>query len=287
MRRADGGASTVLDVCLFCLLVGAAVATLSTMPAPQDDRSGDRADETASALGRTTVTVEYDRWLPGAATGAGRSRTAHGTVAGALATAAVTNATVEHRPLDPGRRPFVRAVGRATDRRLAQLVPEARVGVTAVWRPYEGAPMSGRVHVGERPPPTAAVHAATLSVPSGLDVDRDALAAADSYPDVAKSIAVAVIDDRFPPAASRRLLGEDGPPSSAVTARYQHAATVLGADVADDLAAGRASEANSRLAAALAATLAADLRERFETPEAAKAAVAAERVSIVVRTWSA
>lgn len=286
MTRTDRGASTVLDVCLFCLLVGAAVATLSGVPAPQDDRASDRADATASALGRATVTVAYDLRAPGDTAETSLSRRHHDTVAGTLASAAVANATVEGRPLDPGRRGFVDATRFETERRLERLVPDARVGVTAVWRPYEGAPVSGRVHVGERPPGTADVHAATLSVPSGVAVDRNRLDAAETHAQVAKTVSRAVIDALFPDTARHRLRRDDGPARAVLAARYRGVAAALDVTIEDDLTAGGAAAVERRLTRALAEELTADLEAQFESPEDARAALAADRVLIVVRTWS-
>lgn len=286
--RESRGASTVLDVCLFCLLVGGAVATLATLPAPDDHREGDRADETATALGRTTATVAYELRPPASAgLDAGLERTDHGTVAGLLVRAAVANATLDGERLDPTRREFVTAVTDRTAGVLPTLVPDARVGVTAVWRPYEGAPLSGRAHAGARPPPDADVHAATLSVPSGLAVDREALDRAGTFGAVSRVVAAAVIRGKHPRASSRRAIRSDGTAGAIATGRYAHLAATLGADVEGPLETGRAARVNDRLIDALADDLAADLRGRFADPAAAKAAVRTDRVTVVVRTWSA
>lgn len=288
MIRERRGASTVLDVCLFCLLVGGAVAALATLPAPDDRRSGDRADETATALGRTTAAVEYELRPPeDAGLDAGLERSDHGTVAGLLARAAVANATLDGDRLDPSRRAFVASVADRTAGLLPTLVPDANVGVTAVWRPYEGAPLSGRVHAGGRPPGTVDVHAATLSVPSGTPVDPAALDDARTHEAVARAVAAAAIRGPYPAASSRRTLRSDGAPGAIAAGRYAHLASVLGVDVDGPLDAGRAGRVNERLIAALADRLAGDLRERFADPAAAKAAVRVGSVTVVVRTWSA
>lgn len=288
MIRENRAASTVLDVCLFCLLVGGAVATLATLPAPDDHRDGDRADETATALGRTTATVEYELRPPGdAGLDVGPERTDHDTVAGLLARAAVVDATLDGERLDPSRREFVEAVEERTAGLLTTLVPDASVGVTAVWRPYEGAPLSGRVHAGDRPPGDADVHAATVSVPSGMAVDRTTLDDPRSYEAVARALAAAAIRGSYPAAPTRRTLRGDGATSAVATGRYAHVASLLGTDVDGPLAVGRADRVNERLIDALASVLVADLRERFADPAAATAAVRIDRVTIVVRTWSA
>ncbi len=283
MIRDRRGASTVLDVCLFCLLVGAAVATLATVPSPTDDRAGDRADAVASTLGGATVTVEYDIRADGAAR---LERTDHRTAASALATAAVANATVDGQLLDPSRGPYVRAVRERTASLLPSLAPDAAVGITAVWRPYEGAPVSGRVHVGARPPPSAAVHAATLSVPSGVAPDGRAVETADTFRGLARPLARGVVDGRYSPRTLGRALRNDRPAATVVTERYRTAARALGTDVDDELSAGRAGAAAAALTAALTDRLAADMADRFASVDEARAAVTASRVRIVVRTWS-
>jgi len=277
------GASTVLDVCLFCLLVGAAVATLAAVPAPTDDSDGDGADAAASALGRTTVAVEYEL----AADGDVRlDRTDRGTAASLLASAALANATVDGRPVDPGRQAYVRAVRERTAGLLPDLAPDARVGVTAIWRPYEGAALSGRVHAGARPPPSADVHAATLSVPSGVGPDRRAVEKADTYRGLAQALARTYVRARYPAAPLARALRNDRPTAAVVTDRYRQAADAFGTDLDDELSAGRVGAVEGALADALADRLERDLASRFDDVDEARAAVTAGRVRIVVRTWS-
>jgi len=281
----ERAASTVLDVCLFCLLVGAAAAVLTTVPAPADDRDADRADEAAAALARATATVDHEVCAPDG--DACLARSDRGTLAGLLGRAAVANATVEGRPLDPTRGGFVAAVRGRVAATLPSLAPDVTVGVTAVWRPYEGAPLSGRLRVGPRPPPTADVHAATLSVPSGVAVDRARLRRADDRRDVARVVAWGVVRGLFPEDAATAALRADGPTGAVAAARYRGAAGAVGVGVDGHLSGGDAAAANLALAVALTDLLAADLRERFPNHEAAAAAVAAGRVRIVVRTWSA
>lgn len=283
MIRDRRGASTVLDVCLFCLLVGAALATLAAVPAPTDDREGNRADAAASTLGRTTVTVEYEL---GAADGARLDRTDRGTVASLLASAALANATVDGRPLDSGRGAYVRAVRERTAGVLAEVAPDARVGVTAVWRPYEGATLSGRVHAGARPPPSADVHAATLSVPSGVGPDRRPVRKAGTVGELASVLARAYVRGRYPSAPLVRALRNDRPAATVVVERYRGAATALGTDLDDELSAGRVGAVEGALVDALATRLEADLAARFDDVDDAKAALTASHVRVVVRTWS-
>lgn len=150
--------STVLDVCLCVLLVGAAVLTLVSATAPEPDPAAGRAEEVATTLAGATATVSY-------ASG-DEVRTAHGTLAGLLADAAVSNRTPS------SGRGLRDAVGNAT--RPALVGRGWRAEVVATWRPYEGAEEVSRIRVGGRPPAGVDVHAATMIVPSGVDPVREA-----------------------------------------------------------------------------------------------------------------
>jgi len=281
----ERGASTVLDVCLCCLLVGAAAAVLTTVPAPDDHREGDRADAAATTLARTTAAVEYEVCAGG--DDDCLERRERGTLAGLLARAAVANASVDGDALDPTRRGFVAAIRARVDRELGGLAPDAEVGVTAVWRPYEGAPLSGRVRAGATPPPTADVHAATLSVPSATPVSEAARRRADDHRDVAEAVARALVAELYPPGRGAAALRADGTTGTVALARYRGAADALDTRLPDDPAVGDVSTPDPWLVSELADRLTPDLRERFDTPAAAAEAVQAGRVRIVVRTWSA
>lgn len=275
----------MLDVCLCCLLVGAAATVLTAVPAPEDHRNADRADEAATALGRATAVVEYE-----ACAGDGEDcleRRERGTLAGLLARAAVANTTVDGDTLDPTRRGFVAAVRERVDRQLGSLAPDAAVGVTAVWRPYESAPLSGRVRAGATPPPTADVHAATLAMPAGTPVPDAVLRRADDHRDVAEAVAWAVVAKLYPPGRGAAAFRADGATGTVALARYRGAADALGVALPDDPAVGEDIVAEPWLVTELADRLTGDLRERFDTPTAAAAAVEAGQVRIVVRTWSA
>lgn len=176
MGVTDRAVSTVLDVSVCLLLVGAATLTLSTAPVAGPDPSAGRAEELATTLAGSTATVTY------------RQRTARGTYAGLLADAARTDA----RP-GLGRDAFRGAVVAATRPVLGGDGWRAQVVVT--WRPYEGADV-GRVVVGEAPPPSADVHAATTLVPSGLGAvgpAAEAAATRDGYRGVADVLADALL----------------------------------------------------------------------------------------------
>lgn len=160
----DRAVSTVLDVSLGLLLVGAAVLTLLGTPTPVTDPAQGRAEEVATTLAGSTATVSYD--------GEEGTRTVHGTLAGLLADAAVSNRTPS------SGRSLRSAVGNATRPVLGGR--GWRAGVVATWRPFEGAAVFAQVQVGAEPPVGVDVHAATMTVSSGLDpVREDALVAAE------------------------------------------------------------------------------------------------------------
>lgn len=148
----DRALSTVLDVCLALLLVGAAVLTLVSAPTPGIDPSAGRAEEVATTLAGSTATVRYDD--------GGSTRTIHGTRAGLLADAAVSNRT------PASGRSLRSAVSNAT--RPVIVGRGWRGQVVAIWRPFEGANDVARVRVGAAPPDGVDVHTATVAVPSGL-----------------------------------------------------------------------------------------------------------------------
>lgn len=174
--------STVIDVSVCLLLVSASVLTLVGTPTgcPVDP---DVADERAETLTTSTARVSY-------AVGDGR-RSLHDTLAGLLAGAAVASAGVV-RP-NEGSAAFQRAVTDRVNRTLRRF--ESGVQVTVTWRPVADSTLGGRVVAGDRPPPDADLHAATVVVSSGVPgVRRAAMAAAerDGFEGVARTIATRV-----------------------------------------------------------------------------------------------
>jgi hypothetical protein len=290
----------VLDALLFCLLVGAAVGTLSL---PADRLDAGSADAAATTLTTTTASVNYtlapgarqaDESLVAFPTERGPEfrRTDHGTLAALLASAAVGNVTVVEPPdtsptelthaSDDHERVVRRAVRNATR-------GGRRVAVRAVWEPYPGAPVSGRVHVGPRPPPTADVWAVSRAVDSELPSVREraiATATDHGYDGVARVVADAVVRGLFPPRSTRHALHGDHPVDALVAYRYRRFAELLDARVAGPVSDGESRRANARLRRALADRLADDLRTSFDSPPAAARAVTVGEVRLTVRTWS-
>lgn len=304
----DRGVSTVVDVALCLVLVSAAVFTVATVPATDDDAdSGSSdADRAAETIAATTVDVEYsvepaigddpdtgslgdvddydDETL---------TRAVHGPTAGLLADAAIANVRVDGERVTRAGAEFEDAL----DAEIASLVPTRadRLQVVAVWEPYDGAPIRGRATAGTEPPPDADVDSATTTVPSGFPAVREAaLEAAETgdHGDVAAIVAAAVVEGHFPPRASQHALEGSGFDRAIAVHRYRRMADTidgvdsLGLDADLVQSGGNASAANAKLADAIAETLEDDLEERYDDPEAAAAAVSNGRVTIVVRTWS-
>ncbi|MFB6138293.1 MAG: hypothetical protein ABEJ42_08170 [Halobacteriaceae archaeon] len=137
------GVSTVVDVSLCLLLVGASVGVLVAAP---DRHSTDPPSPrpVATVLGTATGSVPVD--APG-----GRA-TVREPLAGLLASAAAKRG-------DEGARPFVRAV--------RERLVEALSSVSGPVQVIATAPDGGRVVVGPSPPPGVTVAAVSLAVPTG------------------------------------------------------------------------------------------------------------------------
>lgn len=250
MSRVDRRAvSTVVDACLCLLLVGASVATLSTAPLPAPDPAADAAARPAAAIVAT-----HAARVPYRPTDASSARTAEGTVARLLATAAV----VRDRCGAAGER-FVDGVGAEAEAALAPV--DGRTRLLARWRPYPGAP-ARTATVGPAPPPDAAVDAVELTVPvTRADPETDLRAAARAgFEPLATAVARAVHARR----TGDCPLAADGPPARR-----------------------RAASVSSPPPQRLVDRIERALRRTYGTPAAAAEGVAVDRVRVVVRTWSA
>jgi hypothetical protein len=157
--------STVLDVSFCLLLVTASALTLVGTPLADQSRSRpatspDTADETAETLTTATASVNYSV--------GDRNRTAHDTLAGLLASAALRDP--DSAAVSAFRSAVIERVG------LALRYPEVRVQVIAgatgrrrrTDRPTATDPPESTrgesLVVGHSPPPTADVHAARVAV---------------------------------------------------------------------------------------------------------------------------
>ncbi|WP_157972643.1 DUF7284 family protein [Haloprofundus halophilus] len=286
--------SSVLDAALCLLLVSAAAVTLVDVPSSHGS-SDAGASRTVKTLSTSTAEVEYSL-----ATGARRAddperfpatdgpafdRHAHGTLAQLLAESTLaTPAVGGERPTHAGtdfRRRVRAAVGRS-------LPP--RTHVVAEWRPHPGSSIAGTATVGERPPPSADVHVAVLSVPTGTEVDDDAAARRamdDGFAGVATVVSERLVRTWFPPRRTRLALDDDYPTSALVRYRYRRTAELAGATLPPTLNRSTVPAANARLVSALEPRVEADLRERFDSPAAAAVSLSGGAVRITVQRWSA
>lgn len=287
--------STVVDATVFLLLVGGAIGTLVAGTGDVPPPSGESAAATAEVLATTTAAVEYsvetaetdanpvagaDDWSDRATT-----RRTHGTLAALLGDAAVTGARIDGTHLSPVAPDYGRSVGDAVANGTGR--PMERTAVRAVWEPYPDAPLAGVVAVGDEPPPDADVHAASLEVGSGVDPVSDRTLRTDGasgYHDVARAVADAVVTRFLAPNATRLALRGDYPTDVLAAQRFRRARAAVGIDspAPDRPAAAR----TARITSALADRIATDLRERYDSPDAAAADVDVETVRISVRTWS-
>ncbi|MBX0293470.1 DUF7284 family protein [Haloarcula nitratireducens] len=287
--------STVLDVTLFLLLLGAAAAAVLGGVADDPTARSNPAADQAELLGTSTAHVSYALEPPGsppdwtANATARHRRTAHGTVAQLLADAAMSNVAVEKRRLSTAGTDFERAVAETTRSRLTERREPGRVSAVRVrWEPYRGAPMAATTRVGERPPPTADARAATLTVPSPMADMRERAtrtARTSGFRGVAAVVARAVVDGLFPPSQVQLALRGDYPADTLMATRYRRMAALTDAGRLP-VRTENATRLNDRLTASLTDTFERDMRARFGSPRAAAGTVETGTVRITVRTWS-
>lgn len=288
--------STVVDTAVFLLLLGGAVSVLvvGTGPVHAPATGADPADETAEQLLTTTSTIEY-RLTPTA----NRSddvdytdvdgdftRTAHGTTAGLLASAATSAATMDGERLTPASGGFERAVRNETRDRVRRR--DTAVAVTATWEPYDGAPIQGQVHVGPDPPANADVRAARVTVDSGFEPAREAAleeARVNGTDGVARVVARSIVAGLFPPETTRVTLRGDEPVDTLTAHRYRRVGRLSNSLVLN-LDGASVEALNGELEDALTRELRRDLDTRFASPAAGARTVSTGEVRIVVRTWS-
>lgn len=254
--------STVLDVGVAVVLIGA--ATLPLVAVPSEERPPDRADAVVRTLATTTATVEYalggDR--PVCEETAACNRRDHGTLAELLADATVRSVTVDGRRLSRVGDGYRRAVSEA----VADALPP-RTQVVARWEPYPDAHLRGRLTVGPSPPPGTDIASATLAAHSGVPATERS-----------RAVPSAVVDGLFPPERLAAALDDDGPVATLAAERYRRAARLYEVDLGGSVDAGDAKAANAVLERGVARRVAAD-----SGPTASR--IGLDRVQIVVRTW--
>lgn len=263
------GLSTVADAVVFLLLVSAAAVTVTV---PGDGTVPPGADGRAELLATTTLTVEYR--LDGSGRD-GVDRVAHGTAAALVARAAVANARIDGRRISRSGTRFARAV----QQRLAERL-DPGTHLRARWVPYEGAPIRGSVAVGSRPPPTADVTAAVVTVPVGPAAGRDAGSA--TYRSLAGSLARATTD-RFLPATGAAVPTVGSTVRTDIRRRYRRLAGRDGP--VEQFRGGNVSGATAATRRSLQRRLLGDIRREFDGPRTAARELESRTVTITVRRW--
>lgn len=254
--------STVLDVAVCLLLVGAAIGTITVAPQSSQPSEAPDAGRTTATVASVTTTVPV-----------GAERQAHATVAGHLGTAAVADARLDGDPVAGSSYPS--AVANET-----RSVTPDRTYVTARWEPYPGAPLAGTVSAGEHPPGRADVAASRITVDNGI-AEPGRL---DSFEDLARSLANAYVAWLFPPERTYANLVDDRT-AGRTRDRYSAVGQTVAVAVRQPLLEGQVRVANDDLSSTLAARFEADLRDRYPSPKAAASNVTVDEVDIVVRRW--
>lgn len=282
--------STVVDVTVFLLLVGAAITVVVNGATVEQPRTENPAAERTELLATSTASVEYALRVPvdppriSNAT-ATHQRTAHGTLAELLAEAAMSRVGWKGDRLSRAGAEFERSVTTITRTRLRER--GLRTAVRVQWDAYRDAPLTATLEVGDRPPPSADVDAATTTVPSPApSVNKRAKLAASQggYKAVATVVASAVVQGLFPPRQAQLALDGDYPADRLMSRRYRRMGALTRADQLS-VKSTAAADLNRRLTTALTARFEHDMRSRFRSPEAAADAARTGSVTITVRTW--
>jgi hypothetical protein len=215
---ANRSVSTVLDVALALLLISASVTLMFVFLEEETRESVPvEADRTAETLAGVTTTVEYsldetvehdDANIFTEGDDHAFERSTHGTIPELLAEGAV--GSVEFWGIEYTRESadLTQSVDGAV--RNETTVMDHSVRLDAIWRPYQGASITGRTGAGQRVPPDADVHSVTMSVPSGFENITQEVSAAYSgdgdFNESAQVIAEAIIDGFLPSEKMQRAL---------------------------------------------------------------------------------
>lgn len=307
MSGVERGVSTVADVALAVLLVGAAMVLLvGFVDSGGTDHEPMEAEYTTETVLSTTMNTTY--YLEQAILDSSDAedietvyegtdyekddlrRVSHGPVVAQLGDIAVTNVEFEDdvfsaRRLTRGADEFGQRLDEKLQTRLVDSSFETHI--TAVWVPFDGGEgwVRGTAELGQTPPRYEDVSSTTLTVSSDIPPARaealDAVEAPDDFDIVAERVATAVIDGYFPETESQRALEGTGIGRDLVVSRYRNMAAILEPDPAmlgpeeaftDHLArnTANATRANEILTTALAARLAQVLEPEPEKPPSAQ-----------------
>jgi len=284
--------STVVDVTAFLLFVGAAIAAILNGATVEPTTTENPAADRTELLATTTASVEYELAPPGdpptwtTNATARHQRTAHGTIGELLGEATMSRVRIDGERLSTAGVEFERAVANTTRTRLRER--DHRSAVRTRWEPYRGAPVNATMEIGDQPPPSADVQAATVTVPSpvvSVRAEAQQAAARSGYEGVATVLATAVVEGLFPTTQAQLALDGDYPSDRLMTSRYQQMAGLTDAGELS-VESSSASELNTELTTALAGVLEQDMRSRYDSPTAAASATRTGDITVTVRTWS-
>ncbi|GAA0244201.1 DUF7284 family protein [Haladaptatus pallidirubidus] len=287
MRETGGRAiSTVFDVTLCLLLVSASAFVIVGAQSAEQISNNKRstAESTANVLVTSTAEVNYTIRTERESL----SRRNYGTFAGLLTEAAVANTTVYGSELTRTSGVFETAVENTIRERTAA-GNRTSAHIVVRWRPYRNAHIRGVTSIGNSPPHDATVHAASLSVPSGLPVVRDdAVDAArrNGYRGVARVVATGIVSGLFPKHSTSIALRDRTPVADSVAGRFRRLRGRYDADSLDDGNDGDGTGTRQMLVRTMTTAVEFELRETFESPEEAARSVSVGRAELVVRTWS-
>lgn len=301
------GVNTVVDVAFALFFLGIAVLVLSTVnlsETPEEDQFD--ADRTATVLGTSTFDVSYsvEPVLEEAVEESDHikrvrddqrqeHRVAHATMAAHVGNAALGNLAVDSERITETGQYYQAAIDDQLQNQLAGT--QFETSVTAHWEPYPDAVVSGEATVGSDPPPNRDIRTSELRVPSGYEsVRADAVETVENgegYTAVAKLVARATIEGYLPVVESKHALERSDSSTTLTRYRYERLAKLL--DDSDVEVVREAIEqtdadptrANEQLIAALTSEIEPELRERFDSPDAAAQSLSTGTITITVRTW--
>jgi len=308
------GLSSVADVSLALVVIVAGVGVfVAHIETTETDHDPTEAAHTAETLGASTLDLTYsldpvletDSSLvpaPGDAEAPydreALERSTHGSTMGHVARAALANAR-----FGSGEDVYPFAVGERYHERLDERLLASLVGanfatnLTAVWMPYEGAPVRGTATFGRPVPRGTQRSAARTTVASELPAAREAALAAaeeesgtdEAYAAVAEVVARAVVRGAL--GDTQRELESNGVERAVVVSRYLRFADAVSIDrdeLREHLERSSADDNAmlTRLIDKLTIQLTGHLSSAFETPRAAASAVSTGTVTVSVTTWS-
>lgn len=302
--------STVADVSLALVILVAAITVPVTL-VDLEDATHDESDgpHTAETIGASTINGTYSvkpvteaDIFPGDPSeydAEDYRRVSHGTIAGEVATSAISNVEFDVH-MEPARLTLEGVEYESTvDETVQTSLVESNfeTNITGFWEPFGNASVRGFVAVGQQPPPDVETSLATLTVSSGMETVRDeavsSVGGADEYDAVADIVAEAVIEGLLPELETQHALERNDLERDLAMYRAKRLATVIDGISPDDDAIvanlererANATAIQVYLSRALSAQFETELESEYETAYDAASAVSVAEIAITVRTW--